>query len=162
MKKRDDPYRNFKFRITWNGRTVAAFRKVRGLAQPAREQQEHAAGQTAGRSESRGWTAFEAITFERGVTHDREFEQWANRIWDDYSSPGGVKLRDLRKDLRIEETDEAGQLVRAYNVFGCWVSDYQAMPDLDAGANAIAIETIVIQNEGWEHDSEPSELTEAN
>jgi phage tail-like protein len=160
MKKRSDPYRNFKFRIRWNGRTVAAFRKASGLTRAEQNQQERAAGEAAGQFKSRDWTAYEAITFERGVTHDPEFEQWANSLVDNYSAPGGVSLRDLRRDLGIEQIDESGQPTLTLKVYRCWVSDYQAMPDLDASSNAIAIQTIVIQNEGWERDSDIPEPTE--
>ena len=104
---------------------------------------------------------FEAISLERGVTHDKEFEQWANKVWNFGSGLGAeVSLQDFRKDLIIEVYNEAGQLVLAYKVFRCWVSEYQALPDLDANANAVAIQTIKLENEGWERDyavSEPSE-----
>jgi len=160
MKKRSDPYRNFRFRIRWNGRTVAACNKASGLAPSAEDQEEGAAGEAAGRFESRDWTAYEAITLERGVTHDPEFEQWANMLQDNYSAPGGVSLRELRRDLRIEQVNETGQTILAFKVYRCWVSDYQAMPDLDASSNAIAIQTITIQNEGWERDADVREPTE--
>ncbi|MGH9937590.1 MAG: phage tail protein, partial [Blastocatellia bacterium] len=53
-----------------------------------------------------------------------------------------------------------GQKVLAYKVYRCWVSDYQAMPDLDANANAVAIQTIKLENEGWERDADVPEPTE--
>jgi phage tail-like protein len=98
---------------------------------------------------------------ERGVTHDQEFEKWANKVWNYGSGLGAeVSLKDFRKDIIIEMYNEAGQLAIAYKVYRCWVSDFQALPDLDASANAIAIETITIQNEGWERDYEVTEPTE--
>jgi len=106
-------------------------------------------------------TSFEPITLERGVTHDTEFEKWANKVWNFGSGLGAeVSLKDFRKDVIIEVYNEAGQLALAYKIFRCWVSEFQALPDLDANANAIAIQHIKLENEGWERDYdvvEPSE-----
>ena len=110
---------------------------------------------------SPGRTEYEAITLERGVTHDLEFEQWANKVWNFGAGLGAeVSLKDFRKDIIIEVYNEAGQLVIAYNVYRCWVSEYQALPDLDANANAVAIQHIKLENEGWERDIEVPEPTE--
>ena len=110
---------------------------------------------------SPGRTKFDAITLERGVTHDTEFEKWANKVWNFGSGLGAeVSLKDFRKDIIIEVYNEAGQLALAYKVFRCWVSEFQALPDLDANANAVAIQHIKLENEGWERDYdviEPSE-----
>jgi phage tail-like protein len=110
---------------------------------------------------SPGRTEYEAITLERGVTHDLEFEKWANKVWNFDAGLGlEVTLKDFRKDINIEVYNEAGQLAIAYKVYRCWVSEYQALPEFDANANAVAIQHIKIENEGWErHESvtEPSE-----
>ena len=96
-----------------------------------------------------------------GVTHDTEFEKWANKVWNFGSGLGAeVSLKDFRKDIIIEMYNEAGQLAIAYKVYRCWVSEYQALPDLDANANAVAIQTIKLENEGWERDYEVTEPTE--
>lgn len=111
---------------------------------------------------SPGQTKYEAITLERGVTHDIEFEQWANKVWNFGSGLGSeVSLKDFRKDLIIEFYNEAGQLAQAYRVFRCWVSEYQALPELDASANAVAIQTLKLENEGWERDYDVTEPSEA-
>ncbi len=90
---------------------------------------------------------------ERGVTHDPEFENWANKVWSLGAGLGSeVSLKDFRKDIVLELYNEAGQLVLAYKIFRCWVSEYEILPDLDANANAIAIEHITLENEGWERD----------
>ena len=105
-----------------------------------------------------GRTEYEAITLERGVTHDTEFEQWANKVWNFGAGLGAeVSLKDFRKDIIIEVYNEAGQLAIAYKVFRCWVSEYQALPDLDANANAVAIQHIKLENEGWERDYDVAE-----
>ena len=111
---------------------------------------------------SPGRTKFEAITLERGVTHDTEFEKWANRVWNFGSGLGAeVSLTNFRKDMIIEVYNEAGQLALAYKVFRCWVSEYQALPDLDANGNAaVAIQHIKLENEGWERDLDVTEPAE--
>ena len=112
---------------------------------------------------SPGRTEFEPITLERGITHDAEFEKWASKVWHLGAGLGAESsLKDFRKDIVIELYNEAGQLVIAYKVFRCWVSEYQALPDLDANASAVAIEQIKLENEGWERDLsvvEPAEPT---
>jgi phage tail-like protein len=118
-------------------------------------------GDPSSSRKSPGITEYEAITLERGVTHDLEFEKWANKVWDYGAGLGSeVSLKDYRKDITIELYNEAGQVAMAYNVYRCWVSEYQALPVLDSNANGIAIQTIKIENEGWERDEsvmEPSE-----
>ena len=110
---------------------------------------------------SPGRSKFEAITLERGVTHDVEFEQWANKVWNFASGLGAeVSLKNFRKDILIEVYNEAGQLALAYKVFRCWVSEYQSLPDLDANANAVAIQHIKLENEGIERDYEVPEPAE--
>jgi phage tail-like protein len=108
---------------------------------------------------SPGRTSFEAITLERGVTFDDEFQNWANLI---YTTQGtaAVSLANYKKDIRIEVQNLQQIVVRAYNVARCWVSEYTAQADLDANANAVLIETIVLQNEGWERDPDVKEVAE--
>jgi phage tail-like protein len=157
--QRLDPYKNFKFLVKWDGRTVAGVSKV-GMLKRTTEVVKHRAGGDPSTSlKSPGRTEYDAITLERGVTYDIEFEQWANKVADINVR---VSLKDFRKDIIIELYNEAGQKVIAYNVFRCWVSEYQALPDLDANANAVAIEHIKLENEGWVRDTavtEPAEPT---
>ena len=160
---RFDPYKNFKFRVRWDGRYVAGVSKVSALKRSTELVEHREGGNPSTSNKSPGRTKYEAVTLERGVTHDTEFEKWANKVWNFGSGPGTeVSLRDFRKDITIDVYNEAGQKVLAYNVFRCWVSEYQALPDLDANANAVAIQTIKLENEGWERDlavTEPSEPT---
>jgi phage tail-like protein len=110
---------------------------------------------------SPGRTEYEAITLERGVTHDLEFERWANKVWNFGAGLGAeTSLKDFRKDLIIEVYNEAGQLAIAYKVFRAWPSEFQPQADLDGNANAVLIQSIKLENEGWERDTavaEPSE-----
>jgi len=158
---RFDPYKNFKFRVKWDGKFVAGVSKVTGLKRKTELVTHREGGDPSSSRKSPGRTEYEAITLERGVTHDIEFEQWANKIWNFGSGLGAeVSLKDFRKDIILEVYNEAGQLAIAYTVFRCWISEYQALPDLDANANAVAIQTIKLENEGWERDysvNEPSE-----
>ena len=158
---RFDPYKNFKFRVKWDGRYVAGISKVGALKRSTEPVEHREGGDPSTTRKSPGRTKFEAITLERGVTHDVEFEKWANKVWNYGSGLGAeVSLKDFRKDLIIEVYNEAGQLAIAYKVFRCWVSEYQALPDLDANANAIAIQTLKLENEGWERDYEVAEPAE--
>jgi phage tail-like protein len=161
--QRFDPYKNFKFRVKWDGRFVAGISKVSALKRTTEMVEHREGGAPSTTRKSPGRTKYEAITLERGVTHDTEFEKWANKVWSFGSGLGAeVSLKDFRKDLIIEFYNEAGQLAIAYKVFRCWVSEYQALPDLDANANAVAIQHIKLENEGWERDLdvvEPSEPT---
>lgn len=160
---RFDPYKNFKFRVKWDGRYVAGVSKVGVLKRTTELVTHREGGDPSSSRKSPGRTEYDAITLERGVTHDTEFEKWANKVWN-YGSGLGmeVSLKDFRKDIMIEVYNEAGQLALAYKVYRCWVSEFQAMPELDANANAVAIQTIKLENEGWERDysvTEPEEPT---
>jgi len=159
---RFDPYKNYKFRIIWNGNAVAGISKVSDLKRTTDLVEHRSGGDPSSSRKSPGRTKYEAITLERGVTHDTEFEAWASKVWNFRAGFGSeVSLADFRKDIRLELYNEAGQLVLAYNIFRCWVSEYVAMPSLDAnGTAAVAIQTIKLENEGWERDTavtEPSE-----
>lgn len=159
--QRFDPYKNFKFRVKWDGRYVAGISKVSSLKRTTEVVEHREGGDPSTGRKSPGRTKFEAITLERGVTHDTNFEQWANKVWNLGSGLGSeVSLKDFRKDLIIEVYNEAGQLALAYKIFRCWVSEYQALPDLDANANAVAIQHIKLENEGWERDYEVAEPAE--
>ncbi|MCF6256973.1 MAG: phage tail protein [Gammaproteobacteria bacterium] len=159
--QRFDPYKNFKFRVKWDGRYVAGISKVGALKRTTEPVTHREGGDPSTERKSPGQTKFEAITLERGVTHDPEFEKWANKIWNFGAGLGAeVSLRDFRKDLIIEMYNEAGQVVISYKVYRCWVSEYQALPELDASASAVAIQTLKLENEGWERDYEVSEPTE--
>ncbi|MEH2127682.1 phage tail protein [Nostoc sp.] len=150
--KRLDLYKNFKFVVKFAGKDVAGVSKVSGLKRTTEVIEHRTGGDPSTVYKSPGQSKYDAITLERGVSKDNDFEQWANKVWALGGSPE-VSLADFRKDITIEVRDEAGQPKGSYNVFGCWVSEYQALPDLDASANAVAIEYIKIENEGWERAS---------
>jgi phage tail-like protein len=146
-----DPYKNFRFRVWWDGRYVAGVTRVGALRRTTEVIKHREGSDAATNRKSPGQTDYEAVTLERGVTLDAEFEKWANQVWDRSKGAAGA---DFRKDLVIEVYNEAGQLVLRYKLYRCWVSEYQALPDLDASGNAVAIESIKIENEGWERDAE--------
>jgi phage tail-like protein len=160
--QRFDPYKAFKFRVKWDGRYVAGVCKIGAIKRTTDLVEHREGGDPSTTRKSPGRTKFEAITLERGVTHDTEFEKWANKVWNFGSGLGAeVSLKDFRKDVIIEVYNEAGQLALAYKVFRCWVSEYQALPDLDAnGTAAIAIQHIKLENEGWERDPDVTEPSE--
>jgi phage tail-like protein len=159
--QRHDPYKNFKFRVKWDGKYVAGISKVSGLKRSTEVVEHREGGDPSTSRKSPGRNKFEAVTLERGVTHDVEFEQWAGKVWQLGAALGAeVSLKDFRKDIILELYNEAGQKVIAYTIHRCWVSEYQSMPDLDANANAVAIQHIKLENEGWERDVAVVEPTE--
>ena len=165
---RFDPYKNFKFRVIWNNRVVAGISKISPLKRVTEVIEHREGGDPNNIRKSPGRTKYEPITLERGVTHDTEFELWANKVWNLGASVGNeVSLKDYRRDIVIQLCNEAGQVVLAYKVFRCWVSEFQALPELDANADAIAIQHLTLENEGWVRDydlTEPSDpsFTEPN
>lgn len=159
--QRFDPYKNFKFRVKWDGKYVAGISKVSGLKRTTEVVEHREGGDQSSSRKSPGRNKFDPITLDRGVTHDPEFENWANKVWNFGSGLGAeVSLKDFRKDIILEIYNEAGQLALAYKVFRCWVSEFQATADLDANANAVLIQHIKLENEGWERDTETPEPTE--
>ena len=158
---RVDPYKNYKFRVKWDGKYVAGISRVSGLIRTTEVVEHREGGDPSTSHKSPGLTKYEPITLERGVTHDTAFEDWANLVWRLGAGLGAeVALKEFRKDILIEFYNEAGQLALAYRVHRCWVSEYQALPDLDADANAVAIQHIKLENEGWERDTSISEPVE--
>lgn len=150
---RFDPYKNFKFLVRWDGQVVAGVSKVSMLKRTTEVVKHRDGGDASTSRKSPGRTEYDAITLERGVTHDRVFEAWAAKVWDLHAGLGAeVSLADFRKDIQIDLLNEAGQTVIRYNVYRCWVSEYQPLPDLDANANAVAIVKLKLENEGWERD----------
>jgi phage tail-like protein len=159
--QRFDPYKNFKFRVRWDGKIVAGVSKVSALKRSTEVVEHREGGDPSTKRKSPGQTKYEPITLERGVTHDPEFEAWANKVWNFGAGSGSeVSLADFRKDIIIELLNEAGDIVLSYKVYRCWVSEFQALPELDASANAVAIQTLKLENEGWERDTSVTEKAE--
>jgi phage tail-like protein len=160
-----DPYKNFKFRVKFDNQYVAGVSKVSMLKRTTEVVKHRDGGYPSSSGKSPGRTEYDPITLERGVTHDVAFEQWANKVWNynNAQAQGAdkeVSLADFRKEIIIDVFNEAGQKVLSYQVFRCWVSEYQALPDLDANANAVAIQHIKLENEGWIRDTAVTEPTE--
>jgi phage tail-like protein len=166
---RFDPYKNFKFRVKFgdNPEYVAGVSKVSALKRITEMVEHLEGGDPSSSHKSPGRTKYEAITMERGVTHDPAFEQWANKVWNfgNAQAPADqrqkeVSLKDFRRNLTIDLFNEAGQKVMSYKVYRAWVSEFTAQADLDANANAILIQSIKIEHEGWERDPAVKEPTE--
>lgn len=159
--QRFDPYKNFKFKVKWDGRYVAGISKVGALKRTTEVVRHREGGDPSSSRKSPGRTEYDAITLERGVTHDKDFEQWANKVWNFGAGLGReTSLADFRKDIILELYNEAGQRVIGYKIYRCWVSEFQAQADLDANANAVLIQNIKIENEGWERDTDVAEPKE--
>lgn len=149
--ERFDPYKNFKFRVIWDGQPVAGISKVSVLKQSTEPVSFREGGDPSTSRVSPSVWKFEPITLERGVTHDPAFENWAKLVWN-VEGDAAISLANFRKNITIQLLNEQGVVVKAYNVYRCWVSEYQALPELDANAHVVAIEKLVLQNEGWERD----------
>jgi phage tail-like protein len=159
--QRLDPYKNFKFRVKWDGKYVAGVSKVGALKRTTEVVSHRSGGDPSTQHKSPGRTNYDAIMLDRGLTMDLEFHTWAGRVYNFGSSLGSeVSLVNFRKDIYLEFYNEAGQLVIAYKIFRCWVSEYQALPELDANANAVAFEHIKLENEGFERDTSVTEPAE--
>jgi phage tail-like protein len=157
--QRFDPYKNFKFRVKWDGRYVAGVSKVSALKRTTEVQPHREGGDPSHSALSPTTSKYEQITIGRGVTHDLDFENWANLV-NNMQGDAGMSLKNFRKDIKIELLNEAGQVAKSYNIYRCWVSEYSALPELDSNAHAVAIEQMVLQNEGWERDLAVGEPTE--
>ncbi len=158
---RFDPYKQFKFRVKWDGRYVAGVSEIGALRRATEVIKHRDGGDPSTSRKSPGRTEYDPITLKRGVTHDPEFERWATKVWNLGAGVGTeVSLKDFRKNITIELYNEAGELAIAYLIYRCWVSEWQALPELDAGNSAIAIERITLQHEGWERDQQVVEPTE--
>lgn len=165
--ERFDPYKNFKFRVKWDGEYVAGVSKVSALKRTTEVIEHREGGDPSTVRKAPGRTKYEPITLERGVTHDPTFQQWANKVWDYANAQASpdqrtkeMSLKDFRKDVIIDVFNESGQKVISYYVYRAWVSEYQALPELDANANAVAIQTLKLENEGWDMDEAVTEPTE--
>lgn len=154
---RFDPYKAYMFRIRWDGEYIAGLSKMSALRRTTEPVTHRVGGDPARERKSPGTSTFEAVTFERGVTHDPAFEAWANLV---HSLENPISLANFRKDVIVDVFNEANQLALSYKLFRCWVSEYQALPELDASSNAIAIETIKVELEGWARDTSVTEPTE--
>jgi phage tail-like protein len=162
---RVDPYKNFKFRVKWDGNYVAGVSKVSSLKRTTEVVKHRDGGDPSTSHKAPGRTEFEPITLERGVTHDTDFEKWANKVWDYKNAQAQaatqeVSLKDFRKDIILDVFNEAGQKVISYQIYRCWVSEFQSLPDFDANANAVAIQHLKLENEGWDRDTTVVEPTE--
>lgn len=158
---RFDPYKNFKFRIKWDGQYVAGVSKCSVLKRTTEVVKWREGGDPSMTRKSPGRTDYDAITLERGVTYDTAFEDWANKVWSLGAGPGSeVSLKDFRKDIILDIFNEAGQKVISYKILRCWPSEYQAAPDFDANANAVAIQHLKLENEGWLRDLSVTESAE--
>jgi len=159
---RFDPYKNFRFRLKWDGKYVAGISKVSALKRTTEVVEHRNGGDPTSMRKSPGISKFEPITLERGVTHDVEFEAWASLVWRlNNPAKAQIALSGFRKDLLLELHNEAGQVALVYKIYRAWVSEYNALPELDASANAVAIQSIILQHEGFERDvdvPEPAEL----
>lgn len=158
---RHDPYRTFKFQVLIDGKSVAGLRKMSPLKKTTEAVGWRTAGDPSHERRLPGGTKYEPITLEQGLTHDPVFEQWANLV-NNIQGDKGMSLKNFRKDIIINVLNMQGEPVLSYKVFRAWVSEYQALPDFDAGTtNKVGIQTIKLEHEGWERDTSVAEPAES-
>lgn len=156
---RFDPYLGFKFKVKWDGQYVAGLNKCSMLKRTTEVTPWYEGGDSSGPHQIPGKTKYDPITLEAGVTHDTVFEDWANKV-NNFQGDAASSLATFRKNITIEVYNTQGVKVLAFNVFRCWVSEYQALPQLDASSNAVMISTIKLENEGWVRDTSVPEPKE--
>ena len=154
---RFDPYKSFMFRVKWDGQYVAGLSKMSALKRTTDPVVHREGGDPSHERKSPGTSKYDAVTLERGLSHDPAFERWANLV---HSLESPISLKSFRKDITVDVFNEAGQKVLSYLLFRCWVSEFQTLPALDAATAAVAIETIKLENEGWQRDQSVTEPTE--
>ena len=158
---RFDPYKNFKFRVKWDGRYIPGIYKISGLRRTTGVVYHREGGDPSVERASPGLTKYDPIELWRGRSHDTSFEEWANQTWNFGGGLGSeASLQDFRKDIFIDLLNEAGQKVMSFHVYRCWPSEYVALGDMDALDACVAHEKITLQNEGWARDytvTEPKE-----
>lgn len=157
--ERFDPYLNFKFKVMFDGEYVAGLSKCSALRRVTEVTPWYEAGDHAGPRQIPGKTRYEPITLEAGITFDRRFEQWAESV-NDYRGEAAMSLRSFRKNISIDVFNLQGGLILRYNVYRCWVSEYQALPELSAEGHAVMLTTVKLENEGWDRDLTVAELAE--
>lgn len=153
---RFDPYRNFRFKVKWDGQYVAGLSKMGALKRSTEMVEWREAGENILSRKLPGKTKYEAVSLEAGITYDTAFEDWANLV-NDFASHSITSLGEFRKNVTVDAFNEAGLKVLSYHLYRAWVSEYQALPDLDAGANAVAITTIKLEYEWFERDLDVNE-----
>jgi phage tail-like protein len=158
---RFDPYKNFKFRIRWDGKVVLGVSKVSALKRTTEVVKHRSGGENSIDHKSPGRTSYEGVTLERGITHDREFEAWASKTHT-YAGDAAMDLAGYKKELTLEFMNERSQVAYRYFLHNCWISEFTTLPDLDANANAVAIESMKIELEGWERDTATTEPDESS
>jgi phage tail-like protein len=158
---RFDPYKNFKFRVTWDGKTVLGVSKVSALKRTTEVVKHREGGDNSSDHKSPGRTTYDSVTMERGITHDPEFEKWANLVHP-AAGDAAMDLVNYKKELTLEMMNEKGHVVYRYFLHRCWVSEFTALPELNANANAVAIESLKLELEGWERDVSTVEPKESD
>lgn len=156
---RKDPYRNFKFRVLLDGKVIPGISRISPLTRKTEPVTHRNGGDVNNEHQAPGTTTFEPVVLERGLSHDTTFEDWANQVYS-AEGDGAVSLKNYRRSIVIQLLNLQGTVVMAFHVDGCWVTEYQALPELDANGSCVAIERIVLAHEGWARDKDVGEPEE--
>lgn len=158
---RYDPYRTFMFQVVIDGAPVAGLKKMSVLKKTTEAVKWRSAGDPTHERVMPGGTSYEPVTLEQGLTHDPVFENWASLV-NNIQGNAGMSLLNYRKDLVLNVLNLQGTIAISYKLYRAWVSEFQALPEFDAGTmNAVGIQTLILQHEGWERDTSITEPTES-
>ncbi len=147
--------KNINFCVRWDGKIIPGITKISGLQRKTEIVENRSGGDPSMMRRSPGKTEYKPIVMKRSLSSDKEFENWANKVWNLGSGAGlEVSLKDFRKDIIIELLDDTGKILMAFNVYRCWPSEYVALSDLDGGDRSFPMEILVLENEGWERNDE--------
>ena len=92
-----------------------------------------------------------AISPENEVTLDGEFKKWES---------SRVALETVHKGIALDVYDEMGRIALVCRIWRCWVSEFLGMQDLKANPNALPIQLITLETEGWERVNNVKEASE--
>ncbi|MFI4976757.1 MAG: phage tail protein [Caulobacterales bacterium] len=141
-----DALRNGRFRVSWDGRVIPGVTEVSPLGRTTEVVTHEEGGWSPTVQTSPGRTTFEPVTLERGLSRDTAFADWAAQTLQ--AAPANP-----RKNVRLEVLGDSGQPILAYNLYRCWVSEYQPLPELDQAASGPLTERITLECDEWTRDA---------
>jgi phage tail-like protein len=147
--ERNDPYRNFRYRLEIDGITQAGFSEatVPDTTVDVIEYREGNEPNPATVRKLTGLTKYGNLSLKWGITDSMELYNWHKDV-----TLGKIESDKLRKNISVIVIDEEGNDKSRWNFVQAWPTKYDA-PDLTAKGNDVSIETLEIVHEGLERVS---------
>lgn len=136
--ERNDPYRNFRFRIEVEGIQQAGFSEVSGFDASLDVVEYREGNQVITPRKLPGLAKYGNITLKWGVTDSMDLYNWISDC---------IQGKVSRKTITIIAINEAGQDVATWQVIESWPTKYTA-PNFNATASEVAIDTLEMAHEG--------------